>query len=172
MGTRFHLPPELERVADRLGQLPLPNSRVDRDQLFYEAGRTAGQRLAGSCSRLVWKVTSGVLAATVLVMSALLIQQSTEFSIVAESQRLQPVEETVLDEPVVAHPELAYQRPARQWPESANLLALRDAALRNELEETRIVSVVNDSRESSVLSARELLEEFLPKNVASGAAGG
>ena len=70
MRSEPDLPPELADIETQLRQLALPSARVNREQLFYQAGWAAAQAnldpTSSSNSRLLWPMTSGVLAAAVV----------------------------------------------------------------------------------------------------------
>ena len=168
MGTQFHLPPELMEVADQLRGLHMPESRLDRDQLFYEAGKAAAAGSSRSRSALPWQLASGALAAAVLVLSTLLMQSPDVEPLVVEAPVAAPPAETlIVDNRFVAAPR---RMEIRQWPDSAPLLTLRDAALRMELPEPKLVA--SEGKEFGSLTVGELLQEMLPRNVAPGSAGG
>ena len=165
MGTQFHLSAELTEVQNRLRGLDLPESRVDRDQLFYNAGIAAGAVSDSRRHLFAWQAASGVLAASVLVLSVMLSQVPDSGQVVARTESSSPSEESLVS--ASAPVEVAQvQRPIRHWPDSASLLTLRDAALRMELPEPKLVAYSQELQESKGRSAHELLREMLPRGVA------
>ena len=166
MGNQFRLPTELMELEAHLRGLVLPESRVDRDQLFYEAGLAAAGVDSKSYSLLRWQLTSGVLAASVLVLSLLWLQRPSEQASVAAESVAQDSVERMVVETIRAEVDPA-RRPARSWPESASFLILRDAALRMDLPEPKLVATLEEGRKVVSPSISNLLQEYLPQPVLS-----
>jgi hypothetical protein len=75
--SRFpDLPPELAQLERQLRDLPLEPAAINREETLYRAGYAAAEAaLRGGGGRgWFWPATSGVLAASVLVLSVLLVR--------------------------------------------------------------------------------------------------
>jgi hypothetical protein len=154
------LPPELADIETQLRQLSLPDARVNREQLFYQAGWSAARASVAAAPSLLWPVTSGVLAAAVVVLVVFGLRTPPTVETVAEATA--PTIEQPVEQP--AEPRVEYLRPTypyRHRVETAPLLALRERALRGEFSEPTLA--VSQSTSAVPMTARELMQEFLPE---------
>jgi hypothetical protein len=150
------LPPELADIETQLRRLSLPAARVNREQLLYQAGWSAARASAIPAASLLWPVTSGVLAAAVVVMLMFVLRTPPTVETVAEATA------PTVEQPT--EPRVEYVRPTypyRHRAETAPLLALRERALRGEFPEPTLA--VSQSTSAVAMSARELMQEYLPE---------
>ena len=56
------LPPELADIETQLRQLSLPDTRINREQLFYQAGWAAARANVVPASSLLWPVRASPTA--------------------------------------------------------------------------------------------------------------
>ncbi len=169
MRSEPHLPPELAKIETGLRQLSLPSARVNREQLFYQAGWAAAQanldpNLSGT-PRLLWPTTSGVLAAAVVVLAVLVARTPTTVPTVVEATvpALEQPTEQVVAKPQV-EPFARRSLPTiRHWAETAPLLAMRERALRGEFPEPSLAVSLTVAPHPRTMTARELMQEFLPE---------
>ncbi len=164
MRSEPDLPPELADIETQLRLLSLPDTRINREQLFYQAGWAAARASVVPASSLLWPVTSGVLAAAVVVLAVLVARTPTTVQTVVEAT-VPPVVRPVEQE--IAKPQVdTWARrslpPIRYWPETAPLLAMRERALRGEFSEPSLV--VSLTTAPVPTTARELMREFLPED--------
>ena len=169
MRSEPHLPPELAEIETQLHQLALPSARVNREQLFYQAGWAAAQANLGPTSsgnsRLLWPLTSGVLAVAMVVLAVLVAQTPTTVQTVAEATvpALEQPAEQVVAKPQVETLARRSRLTFRHWAETAPLLVMRERALRGEFPEPSLAVSLTVAPHPQ-MTARELMQEFLPKS--------
>ncbi len=164
MSPEPSLPPELASFESQLFKQPLPGSGIDRDELLYQAGWAAAQ--ASRKRNWLWPTTSGVLAASVLVLALFLIRSPEESHTVTLVEAASPkaqvaVAEPDLQIPVVSPPEQFSSRWARRSPFLSPFLAMRERALRMEFEEPVSYSEYDEEDVPKAVTARELMQEIL-----------
>ena len=86
MSEEFKIPPDLSVFESQLGSFAVPESRLDRDEVLYQAGWAAA--LAASNSTMpskgfsngknwAWPTATGVFATLATLLAIMLFQQST-----------------------------------------------------------------------------------------------
>ncbi len=167
MRSEPHLPPELAEIEAGLRQLSWPSARVNREQLFYQAGWAAARAnldpTSSGNSRLLWPTTSGVLATAVVVLAVLVARTPTTVPTVIEATvpALEQPAEQVVAKPQVETLARRSRLTFRHWAETAPLLAMRERALRGEFTEPSLA--VSLTTAPVPTTARELMREFLPE---------
>ena len=133
-------------------------AQLDRDAVMYEAGWAAAEaKLCAKRGRL-WPATSGVLAASVMVLATLLVDRG-ETPPVAHNTTLAAREGLTVTPPVL--------QVRRFSPTDQSLLAVRERALRGEFPEpTQTVEQGTPTRHAPV-TQRDLLEELLEGKINS-----
>ncbi len=171
MSTENSLPSELAAFEARLRKQPLDRVEIDRDELMYQAGWAAAE--AARKMRWLWPTTSGVLAASVLVLATFLLNGPEEPPMTTIAEVAPPkIEVTVpapVDEtPIVSHPTRYPSRWAQpRWTQRSPFLAMRDRALRMEFDEPASFAgpasfvEIDDDYAPKAVTARELMQEFL-----------
>jgi len=157
MRNEPNLPPELAAIETQLRGLSLPAARFNREELFYQAGFAAARAKIVPTPRLFWPVTSGALAAAVIVLAVTIARTPTTVETVVE------VKEPAIDRSI-RQPEQFVDRPLpmyRHRAETAPLLALRERALRGEFPESTIAG--SPTTTPVPTTARELMQELLPQ---------
>ena len=155
------LPPELAAVETQLRALSLPASQINREQLFYQAGFAAARANVTPTTRLLWPVTSGALAAAVILLAVLVARTPITIDTVAETTEDLSAQRIVA-EPLLEH----HRRTDRRGLKRAPLLALREQALRGELPEPLLF--VSLHTPAVPTSAREILRDFFPETQRRG----
>jgi hypothetical protein len=164
MRSEPDLPPELADIETQLRQLSLPDTRINREQLFYQVGWAAARASVVPASSLLWPVTSGVLAAAVVVLAVLVARAPTTVQTVVEATvpALEQPAEQEIAKPRVEPFARRSLLPIRRWAETAPLLAMRERALRGEFPEPSLAVSLRTAPVPT--TARELMREFLPED--------
>ena len=167
MSIEDKLSPELASFEARLREHPLEASGVNRDQLMYQAGLAAAA--AARKTNWVWPTTSGVLAASVLVLVSLLATKTQELPsegrhepvVIATTEP--PVSDTgpAISEPNNLPRRKAQNRPILRWTSNSPFFAMRERALRMEFDEPVPVTWSEEEYASEPTTAKQLLQEFL-----------
>ena len=163
------LPTELNRIEGELRQLSLVATGVDRDATMYDAGWAAADSLWKSRSQRardssVWRITTGVLAASVALLALLLVQRDSPVPrgepVVVErpTGQVQPSTESQRREFPMPRRGLATSR----WSSGTSLLSRRELALREALSDVPQRPDNVALPVGQIKSARELLREYLP----------
>lgn len=168
------LPPELADLESHLRGLPLPPGKFNRDETLYRAGWAAAEahcrKWGGS---RMWPVISGVLAASVLILGALLVRQG-EAPQVADVDNARPVQPETPhglahgSAPEMGAPSNETRLPLEFAPRFApaehSLLALRDRALLGVLPDLSDPGDQGDAPVPRAKTRRELLTDLLERN--------
>jgi hypothetical protein len=177
--SRHHpLPPDLINLESQLRGLSLPAGKLGRDATLYQCGWAAAEaqfRASQSQHRWIWKSSSGVLAASVMLLSVLLVKQDA-----AHEAHSPPsgdgsyARQSVVVELAPAAGPVAEARPfpfvnfaMRFAPDDRSLLAVRDRALRGHLPEISHSADQGDVLHRRPKTSRELLDELLERNLQS-----
>ena len=166
------LPPELTNLEQQLRRLPLPAAKLDREATLYRCGWAAAEaHFHGRQSRRgrIWMSSSGVLAASVVVLSVLLVRQDAARQVAevhasaATAVNASPAEDA---KPIAeALPFVDFA--ARFAPDDTSLLAVRERALRGILPESAKTANQGEVQFQRPKTSRELLNEFIERNVQS-----
>lgn len=181
MSDNDFLPPELTDLETQLRRLPLPAAKLSREATLYQCGWAAAEahfRSAHSRSGWIWMSSSAALAASVLVLSVLLVKQEAtpevaEMRATATAVDPTPLEDAVIDHAPAPRP-IAQAKPlpffdfaVRFAPDDRSLLAVRDRALRGDLPEISHSADQGDVSHRRPKTSRELLNEFIERNIHS-----
>lgn len=172
------LPPELTDLEAQLRRLPLPMAKLSREATLYQCGWAAAEaHVHGQRSRRgwVWMSTSGVLAASVVVLSVLLVKQDA-----AQQATSPPSDDGSYARQSVVVEIATTRRPTeggqtssfddfavRFAPDDKSLLAVRERALRGILPEPSQTVDQGEVQFREPKTRRELLDEFIERNAQS-----
>jgi hypothetical protein len=182
MSDELRLPDDLAACEARLAAEALPATGIDRDQLLYRAGWSACEArfvaLNSTPSKggprggivAAWSATSAAIAASVAVVLTLQWPSIADRDLASKPREAQSAVSTEIINPAAAKsapaafPYASTAIPNRpRFP--AGLLALRRQTLTNAwLEPTSIASTNGDPSPTPAKTARELMNEYLPKN--------
>lgn len=180
MSDNDFLPPELTDLETQLRRLPLPAAKLSREATLYQCGWAAAQtHFHASQSRRgwIWMSSSAVLAASVVVLSVLLVKQEAVPEVADVRTSATAVDPTPLEDAVIDHAPaprpIAQVKPlpffdfvVRFAPDDRSLLAVRDRALRGDLPEISSADQ-GDVSHRRPKTSRELLDEFIEGNFQS-----
>jgi hypothetical protein len=158
--------------------LPLPAAKLSRETTLYQCGWAAAEahfRGARSRGAWIWQASSGVLAASVVVLGVLLVKQD------AAQQAASPpsgdgsyARQSVVVERAPATRAIAEARPlpvvdfaVRFAPDDSSMLAVRERALRGILPESAKTADQGEAQYREPKTHRELLDEFIERNIHS-----
>ena len=161
MSTENNLPPELTGFEARLRAQPLEATSVDRDQLMYQAGWAAAE--ANRKTTWLWPTTSGVLAASLLLLTGLLLRSETISNQLAEVQEVSPTVVESKKESLAAVPAIEEIRETKpRWRSSLQVKRLLD---RHRKYAQPASFAENDAPpRSQSITARQLMLDILEKN--------
>jgi len=178
----FHndsLPAELTNLETRLRSLPLPTARLSREATLYQCGWAAAEAHyhdQQSQRGWIWKATSAVLAASVVVLSILQVKEDAARDVAETFPPVMTVDQApgkdvVADQGPVA-PRVSQSPPLLDFairfaPDDRSLLAVRDRALRGVLPELSQTAEQGDGSHRRPKTRRELLDELIERNLHS-----
>lgn len=161
------LPAELKAVESLLQQFSPVESAINRDTSLYAAGWAAALAQAPTKSHWLWPTTSGVLAASLLLLITLppappassLQRAGTE----PQAPTNQAHKRTTPTQIPFAQAQTPrnFTSPPRRYSPSAPMLTMRDRALRMEFDEPVSFVGMDDDYVPKTMTARELMQEIL-----------
>lgn len=160
---------EMKQFEAALRKLPLPPSKVNRDELFYQAGWAAAEsaqaRAAKPSKRLaLWQGATAVLAASLLLVLLHPFTAEPVVEVVESSTPVEPpITETVVKEDASRTQPVIQPTVRRFHPRNAPMLAMRDRALRMEFDEMSFGASLETIQITEPKTSRELMEEFIHK---------
>jgi len=167
MSSEHNLPPELTSFEAKLRTESLADSRVNRDELMYQAGWAAAE--SARKTGWLWPTTSSVLAASVLVLAGLLVSSPAESpeDVVSEEETIAVAEPTVsaggharTNRKIIPSQKIA-KRPVSRWASNSPFLVMRERALRMEFDEPVVEIGSDDDQPVQATTARQLMLEML-----------
>jgi hypothetical protein len=162
MPAKNHLPEHLIALEAQLANWSPAESQIARDEVMYQCGWAAAEASSARHRqvRWFWPTTSGVLAATVLLMATLLLREGAGAQVALEtpSQVAQPTAVAVAAKTPPA-PDRPTQRLALLV-EKPGWLADRDRALRGDWKEPLRTHAGEPYPTARAKTAFELLREL------------
>lgn len=165
MSEQSKLTNDLAELESRLGQLKPKSGETNRDELMYQAGWAAAEVRFGQLRNKTswgWPSISGGLAAAVLLLGFLLSQGEGKLESSQYVDLEDPTPEAVLSISTDTKNDPMPVRRNRWTVRLAPMLAMREAALHTEVDFPQSNSYVGDFSEQRAVSARELMQEYLP----------
>ena len=186
MSDELRLPDELAACEARLAAMPLPASRIDRDELMYRAGWVAGvetTRLAATRVTASKRSTASLCAASAALAASLAVAVTWQFRPAAPSA--QPTASHLAHPQPLTAPDAgmdavnprppapprieiarAAMRPLGGRRLETGLIALRERMMSNDWPHSANVTASSSETAPPAQTARELMEELLPADSA------